>query len=436
MSTDLLKPHTLMVPTPALTGPVAQDTILPAAVPDRLAAALKSDHFPAPVRCILQLLQRLEYGALRLAFPDGQVVLYGDASPPVTLTLHNWDIFHACLKSGDIGFAETFIDGHWCTDNLPGLIEIFVRNRAAIESVIYGTWWGSVLYRIKHLFHRNSKSGSRKNIHAHYDIGNAFYALWLDPSMTYSSALFSHGPADTLQAGQAAKYRRILDQLNVPAGARILEIGCGWGGFAEMAALTAKAHVTGLTLSTEQLHFARQRLHTAGVAAQADLLLQDYRDTRGEFDAIASIEMFEAVGEAFWPSYFACIARNLKTGARACIQTITIDDALFERYRKGTDFIQQYIFPGGMLPSPRVFCQHAERHGLKVVSQFAFGLDYARTLAEWRAAFMRQIPQVAAQGFDDHFLRTWEFYLAYCEAGFRAKSIDVMQFTLEKMEGS
>ena len=434
MSTDLLNPQSV-ARSIAQSGPHSATTARDghgSAHRIRRDKPLVTDGFPSQVKFILQLLERLEYGALRMTFPDGQVALYGDESYPVTLIMRNWDVCNAALKSGDIGFAETFIDGQWTTDDLPRLIEVFVRNRAAVESVIYGTWWGSLLYRVKHLFNRNSRSGSRKNIHAHYDIGNAFYQLWLDPSMTYSSALFADGHVGGLQEAQEAKYRRILDQVNVEKGARILEIGCGWGGFAEVAARQADAHVTGLTLSTEQLQFARQRLADAGVVDQVDLLLQDYRDTRGQFDAIASIEMFEAVGEAYWPSYFDCIAHNLKSGGRACIQTITIDDALFARYRKGTDFIQQYIFPGGMLPSPEVFCRLAEEHGLKVVNRFAFGLDYARTLAEWRIAFKEQAASVAAQGFDDRFLRTWEFYLAYCEAGFRARSIDVMQFTLEK----
>lgn len=389
--------------------------------------------YPAQVKFILQMLRKLEHGALRIEFPDGNAARFGDNSHPVTLTLKNWEIFSASLKSGDIGFAEAFIDGHWYTDNLPGLIEILVRNRQAVETVIYGSWWGSLLYRVKHLFNRNSRTGSRKNIHAHYDIGNEFYKLWLDQSMTYSSALFANGHEDTLHAGQIAKYQRILHELKLGQGARVLEIGCGWGGFAELATRKAGAHVTGLTLSTEQLNYAHQRLAQAGVRDQVELLLQDYRDTAGEFDAIASIEMFEAVGEAYWPSYFECVARNLKSQGRACIQTIVIADELFERYRKGTDFIQQYIFPGGMLPSPSVFRQHAEKHGLRVVNEFTFGLDYARTLHEWRKAFNEQLPQVKAQGFDDRFLRTWEFYLAYCEAGFRAKSIDVTQFTLEKI---
>ena len=397
-----------------------------------LSGGLDTSYFSARARFVFKLLSQLKHGALHLELPDRQTAHFGDNSYPVTLRLHNWSLCDAVLKSGDIGFAETFIDGSWTTDNLTGLIELFTRNRQSLESLIYGKWWSKLLYRLRHLFNRNSRSGSRKNIHAHYDIGNDFYRLWLDPSMTYSSALFSNGHADSLQDGQIAKYRRILKQLAVAPGARILEIGCGWGGFAEIAAKEGAAQVRGLTLSTEQLQFARQRLTEAGVAEQADLLLMDYRDSDEQYDAIASIEMFEAVGEAYWPTYFECVSRNLKTGGRACIQTIVIADELFERYRTGSDFIQQYIFPGGMLPSPSVFRMQAEKHGLRVVDEFAFGLDYARTLAEWRDAFRQQLPEVRAQGFDDRFLRTWEFYLAYCEAGFRADNINVMQFTLEK----
>ncbi|MES2934789.1 MAG: cyclopropane-fatty-acyl-phospholipid synthase family protein [Pseudomonadota bacterium] len=391
---------------------------------------------PPQAKLALKALAKLQYGALALKLPSGGSLHFGDSSPPITLTLKNWQLFHAVLKSGDIGLAETYIDGHWHTDNLQGLIALFIRNRTAVESLIYGTWWGSLWYRVKHLFNRNSRSGSRKNIHAHYDIGNDFYRLWLDPSMTYSAALYCDGHVDNLHEAQVAKYRRILDQLQLQPHQRVLEIGCGWGGFAELAAAEQASQVTSLTLSTEQLAYAKNRLPIEVASGQVEFRLCDYRDihhTEPAFDAIASIEMFEAVGEAYWPSYFACLARNLKAHGRACIQTITIDDALFERYRKGTDFIQQFIFPGGMLPSPRVFRQLAAQHGLRVVDEFAFGLDYARTLAEWRLAFNAQLPQVKAQGFDDTFLRTWEFYLSYSEGGFRAESIDVMQFTLEKI---
>ena len=395
-------------------------------------AALDILAYPPKARLMIRLLERLQFGSLQLELPDGSIQCYGNDSTPVHLRLHNWSMCDAVIKSGDIGFAETFIDGDWSTNNLSGLIELLIRNRTAIETLIYGKWWGNLWYRLRHLFHRNSRTGSRKNIHAHYDIGNDFYRLWLDPSMTYSSAVFANGHADSLQAGQEAKYHRILQQLAPETGARILEIGCGWGGFAELAAKNTGAQVCGLTISGEQLRYARQRLEDAGLAEQVDLLLMDYRDIDGQFDAIASIEMFEAVGEAYWPAYFECVARNLKPQGRACIQTIVIADALFERYRTGTDFIQQYIFPGGMLPSPTAFRTLAVQHGLQVMDEFSFGLDYARTLVEWRDAFKQQLPAVEAQGFDQRFLRTWEFYLGYCEAGFRAGSINVMQFTLIK----
>ncbi len=394
---------------------------------DNLAANSK---VPAQVQLLLRMLSRLEHGSLKLECPDGKLLKFGNEDPTVTLSLKSWEPFLAAIRSGDIGFAESYLQGEWQTDHLAQLIELFIHNRNALESAIYGSWWGSLLYRVKHLFNRNSRAGSRRNIHAHYDIGNSFYTLWLDPSMTYSSALFAQ-PEFTLQQAQHAKYERIFSEINVGAGNRILEIGCGWGGFAELAAKNG-AHVTGLTLSTEQLAFAEKRLHDAGVSERTELRLQDYRDTDGEFDGIASIEMFEAVGEEYWDSYFACIAKNLKTGGRACVQTITIADDLFERYRKGTDFIQQYIFPGGMLPSPSIFRAHAQRHGLSVVNELAFGLDYARTLRLWDQAFEEALPSVKAQGFDERFIRTWKFYLAYCEAGFRAGSIDLFQFTLQK----
>jgi cyclopropane-fatty-acyl-phospholipid synthase len=396
---------------------------------------LDTGHFPAEAKFVLTLLNKLEHGSLSIQFPDGQTATFGradDGNRHVTLNLKNWQLYRSVLKSGDIGFAESYIAGHWTSSSLPGLIELISRNRQQLESVIYGTWWGNLLYRIKHLLNRNSRTGSKKNIHAHYDIGNDFYRLWLDPSMTYSSAIFSGDQVESLHDAQLKKYRRILEQLALPAQAMVLEIGCGWGGFAEMAARDANAHVTGLTLSTEQLTFAQTRLQNAGLHGQSHLQIQDYRDAHGDYDAIASIEMFEAVGEAYWPSYFECIQRNLKQGGRACIQSIVIADELFERYRKGTDFIQQYIFPGGMLPSIEKFHQMAAQYGLEVLDTFTFGLDYARTLLEWRQAFMEKLAEVKAQGFDDEFLRTWEFYLAYCEAGFRADSINVAQFTLRK----
>ncbi len=387
---------------------------------------------PASAHIILKLLAKLRYGALKLRTPSGETLHFGNGPQPVSLELANWDLFSAAMRSGDIGFAESYIDGSWSTDNLTGLIALLIRNRGEMESVVYGSWWGSLFYRVKHFLNRNSKAGSRKNIHAHYDIGNAFYKLWLDPSMTYSSALFTEETGGDLTLAQDAKYRHILGQLRVKPGDKVLEIGCGWGGFAEMAAREARVHVTGLTLSTEQLAYANVRLFEAGLSNLADLRLCDYRDSDGQYDAIASIEMFEAVGESYWPSYFECLARNLKQGGRACIQTIVIADELFERYRKGTDFIQQYIFPGGMLPSPQVFASMAAQYGLSVTAKSAFGIDYADTLVAWRLAFHARLDEVRAQGFDERFVRTWEFYLCYCEAAFRERNTDVMHFTLTK----
>lgn len=385
---------------------------------------------PAAARVLLAALSRLRHDALLLQAPDGGTTLYGEGATPVTLRLASWKVCGAVLRSGDIGLAESFIEGGWSTDNLPGLVELLARNRTQLESLVYGSWWGSLLYRLRHLLNRNSRRGSRKNIHAHYDLGNAFYQRWLDPSMTYSSALFLE-PGMSLEQAQAAKYARMLAQLQVAPGARVLEIGCGWGGFAETAA-RAGVHVTGLTLSHEQLSYAKVRLAVAGLSAKADLQLCDYRDAEGQYDAVASIEMFEAVGQQYWADYFACVARKLKQGGRACVQTITIADELFERYSKGTDFIQQYIFPGGMLPSQAEFRRHAAQHGLRVEQELRFGRDYAETLRCWRAAFLREQEWIAPLGFDARFMRTWEFYLAYCEGAFDAGNTDVVQFTLVK----
>jgi cyclopropane-fatty-acyl-phospholipid synthase len=418
------------------------DLALPIAAKSSAAAPGELDQrqFPAQARWVLKLLERVEHGALMVVFPDGQRACFGHGGPTADIQLANWNVFGAALKSGDIGFAETYAAGDWASTDPARLLQFFVRNRAAVERVIYGSFWGSLAYRVKHLLNRNSKPQAKKNITAHYDLGNAFYSLWLDPSMTYSSALFEQGTSDgagahlpaapaELQAAQRAKYARVLDELRLERGARVLEIGCGWGGFAETAA-RAGVRPTGLTLSPAQLEYAQGRLKRQKLTA--DLRLQDYRDERGAYDGIASIEMFEAVGEQYWPSYFATLNRCLKPGARACVQTIVIADALFERYRTGTDFIQQYIFPGGMLPSPQVFRTQAQRAGLKVVAELAFGRDYARTLATWRASFMHQLAAVHALGFDDRFIRLWEFYLAYCEAAFAEGNTDVVQYTLAK----
>ncbi len=391
---------------------------------------------PASARAVFRLLHGLQRGTLDVQLPDGGQARFGnpaDAEPRGAIRLRTWDVCAAALKSGDIGFAESYIAGTWTSPDLAALLKLFIANREAAESIIYGSWWGSLAYRVKHLLNRNSRRGSRRNIHAHYDIGNSFYTLWLDETMNYSSAWFDGDVSRSLPDAQQAKVRRALAEAGVGPGQRLLEIGCGWGALAEMAARDFGAHVTGLTLSHEQLAHARQRMATAGLADRVDLRLQDYRDLAdGPFDAICSIEMFEAVGREYWPSYFRTVHDKLRPGGRACIQTITIRDDLFPRYVKSTDFIQQYIFPGGLLPSPAAFRAAAAQAGLRVVGEFAFGRDYAETLARWRSAFLQREPQVRRLGFDTRFLRTWEFYLAYCEAAFATGNTDVVQFTLQR----
>lgn len=384
-------------------------------------------HAPAAARSALQLLQRLQHGSLSLQLPDGTVQRFGATDGPhASMRLVNWNLFSATLKSGDIGFAESHIAGDWTTPDLTALLRLLIANRNALEGAVYGSWFGRLAYRLRHLLNRNSKTNSRKNIHAHYDLGNAFYELWLDGTMNYSSALFE-SPDQDMVAAQHAKVRRALRLAGVQPGDRVLEIGCGWGALAEKAVTEFGAAVTGVTLSTEQLAFAQQRNPTA------DLRLQDYRDINdGPYDAICSIEMVEAVGREYWDTYFGAVARLLKAGGQACIQSITIRDDLFDRYIAGTDFIQQYIFPGGCLPSPREFRAAAERAGLQVVDQFHFGQDYARTLREWHQQFLQQLDAVRALGFDERFVRTWTFYLAYCEAAFAEGNTDVVQFTLRK----
>jgi cyclopropane-fatty-acyl-phospholipid synthase len=386
---------------------------------------------PAAARAAIRLLERLRHGVLTVHLPDGSARRFGTGEPHAAIHIANWNPFTAALKSGDIGFAESYIAGDWSTPSLPDLLALLLRNRAALEDAVYGSWWGRVVYRLQHLLNRNSRAGSRRNIHAHYDLGNAFYQLWLDPTMNYSSAWFDGTPGQTFVEAQHAKVRRALQAAQVQPGDRVLEIGCGWGALAEKAAGEFGAHVTGVTLSTEQLAYAQQRLAAADLARNADLRLQDYRDIAdAPFDAICSIEMVEAVGQAYWPQYFATVKRLLKPDGRACIQSIVIDDALWARYARSTDFIQQYIFPGGCLPCPREFHAAAARAGLQVVEAMSFGLDYARTLRLWREQFMARKADVLALGFDERFVRLWEFYLAYCEAAFAEGNTDVVQYTL------
>ncbi|MBC7716605.1 MAG: class I SAM-dependent methyltransferase [Pseudorhodobacter sp.] len=399
-----------------------------------VSASVLPQSAPPAARAVFRLLKSLKHGTLDVFMPDGSVCRFGQPAEGelrAVLNLHNWKVCSAALKSGDIGFAESFIAGDWSSTDLTSLLKLFIANRDEVETVIYGSWWGSLLHRARHLFNRNSRSGSQKNIHAHYDLGNEFYRLWLDPTMNYSSAWFEGDSTRPMVEAQWAKVRRSLSECGVKAGDRVLEIGCGWGALAECAAREFGATVTGVTLSKEQLAWGQKRLTDA--ALPGELRYQDYRDIAdGPFDAIASIEMFEAVGREYWPSFFETLKTQLKPGGKACIQSITLRDDLFARYVKSTDFIQQYIFPGGLLPSPSEFRKAAAAVGLKVVNELDFGLDYAETLKRWRDQFLSQDTAVRKLGFDTRFMRIWEFYLAYCEAAFATRNTSVMQFTLQR----
>jgi cyclopropane-fatty-acyl-phospholipid synthase len=392
---------------------------------------------PGAARTALKMLARLKHGTLTVQLPDGSLQRFGTGgAPTASLHLHNWKPCSAALRSGDIGFAESYIAGDWSSPHLSELLQVFIVNRKEVEDAIYGSWLGRLVYRVKHWLNRNTKANSQKNIHAHYDLGNAFYALWLDRTMNYSSAIFQR-PETTMAQGQRAKVARALSMARVRPGDRVLEIGCGWGALAEMATTEFGATIVGVTLSTEQLDWAKARMAGLGVADKADLRLQDYRDVGkttpdAPFDAICSIEMVEAVGREYWPEYFRTVARLLKPGGHACIQSIVIADELFERYVRSSDFIQQYIFPGGCLPCPREFRAQAAAAGFDVVDEFSFGQDYARTLQIWRDDFLAQESRVLQLGFDKRFIRIWEFYLSYCEAAFVQANTSVMQFTLLK----
>ena len=389
---------------------------------------------PRAARVFLALLRRLARGRLDLVTPEGALLAFesGAEGPQAVIRLGDWRVLTEVMRRGDIGFAEAWMAGRWETPDLAELLTLAALNHQVLEAAVYGRWWGWAAYRLRHLVRSNRRRQARRNIQAHYDLGNEFYGLWLDAGMTYSSALFGEQPGQSLQDAQTAKYERICRVLDIREGDRVLEIGCGWGGFAEHAAGTRRCRVHGLTLSEEQLLLARRRVAAAGLSERVALELRDYRDMRGEFDHVVSIEMFEAVGEAYWPDYFRCVRERLRPGGRAMVQTIHIADALFARYRTGTDFIQQYVFPGGMLPSMEVFRRQARGQGLDVADAHEFGMDYALTLRHWRYRFNRRAGDVSALGFDQRFLRLWNFYLAYCEAGFRAGTLGVSQVELRR----
>jgi cyclopropane-fatty-acyl-phospholipid synthase len=382
-------------------------------------------------RVLLRALRRFEVGRLVVQMPSGERVelVSRTPGPDATVVLHRWRMTWRLMLSGDLGFAESYIDGDWSSPDLPALIEWAARNTSALGDGIRGLAVVRLANWLAHKWRGNSRRGSRRNIVAHYDLGNDFYAAWLDAGMTYSSAIYREA-GQSLEQAQDEKLARVLQLLRLDGGERVLEIGCGWGALAERLVRDAGCHVVGVTLSPSQLAYARARMDAAGLAAHTDLRLQDYRDVQGRFDRIVSIEMLEAVGEAYWPVYFARLRESLAPGGIAVLQVISIEERRFEDYRRTPDFIQRHIFPGGMLPSVPALRDCIARAGLALESAEQFALSYAATLAEWRRRFHRAWPDLRAGAFDDAFGRKWDYYLAYCEAGFRAGAIDVGLYTV------
>ncbi len=378
------------------------------------------------------LLSRIKIGTLTIVTPSGMRLSHGGGNgPDGVMILHRWRTLRRLLFEGDVSFAEAYMDGDWDSPDLPALIELAGRNMPTLTDAIDGTWLKRLRHRLIHRLNANTRRGSRRNITHHYDLGNDFYRLWLDDGMSYSSALYSD-PSLTLEAAQTAKQERAIALLGVTGGERVLEIGCGWGGLAEKLVRDAGCRVTGVTLSPAQLDYASNRLAAPEVKPHSDLRLQDYRDVDGAFDRIVSIEMMEAVGEAYWPSYFGALRERLRPGGVAVIQAITISEDLFDGYRRCPDFIQRYIFPGGMLPTLSEIRRQTVRAELVLRSMETFGASYARTLAEWRRRFHAAWPEIQRQGFDGRFRRMWDYYLGYCEGGFRAGNIDVGLYVLER----
>jgi len=390
----------------------------------------QGDGQPLALRLLLKLLARIRVGHLKLVAPDGQAFHFRGAAPGPegSIVIRNLDAVRRTLFGGDLGLAEAYMDGQWESPDLMAFLELGVRNMRAFRVEKPGRL-KRLLDALVHAFRRNTRKGARRNIKYHYDLGNDFYKLWLDETLTYSSAICA-SPGQHLAEAQRNKYQHLLDKLQLDASHHLLEIGSGWGGFALYATQQTGCRVTSITLSEQQLKEARTRAAAAGLDARVDFELVDYRDVTGEFDRIVSIEMFEAVGERYWDAYFKAVHDRLKPGGRAALQVITINDASFQSYRSTVDFIQRYIFPGGMLPSPSLWEACVARAGLKTEVRDFHGADYARTLRTWDQRVQAAEHAIEQLGFDERFLRMWHYYLAYCHAGFSTGHVDLMQTVL------
>jgi cyclopropane-fatty-acyl-phospholipid synthase len=397
--------------------------------------AIATRGLPWRARTVLRMVLGISKGVLEITLPQGQKlrVQGKDIGPHADVTLNNWRLPARGFAHGTVGAAESYIDGDWDSRDVASFLEFFLVNSAGggVDMTRGQGMLAKLVAKIRHVLNSNTKSGSKRNISAHYDLGNAFYSQWLDPTMTYSSALYATG-ANDLETAQKAKYKALADSIGLNKEHHVLEIGCGWGGFAEYAAGTVGARVTCLTISREQHDYAVERMKRLGLSDKVTIKFQDYRDEQGTYDRIASIEMFEAVGEKYWPTFFGKVRDCLKPGGAAGLQIITINDTDFDYYRSKPDFIQRYIFPGGMLPSPLALAKVTKDFGLALKDQMIFGQDYARTLIEWREKFAKAWPTIVPLGFDNRFKRLWDFYLYYCEAGFRSEFIDVRQLVYVK----
>ena len=386
---------------------------------------------------VFDLVGKLNSGRVDFVLPDGRRFrAEGKCPGPVAeITINNPEVFARLIREGDLGFSDAYLDGWWTTPDLQTFMDFIHADNDDMYDGFSGIAIVRAWEKARFWFQSNSKRQALKNISHHYDLGNDFYSLWLDDTMTYSSALFNTGQ-ESLENAQTAKYASMIDQMGVKRGDHVLEIGCGWGGFAEYAAKERGLKVTGLTISKEQLLYAQKRIKNKGLEDKVDLKLQDYRDEKGVYDGVASIEMFEAVGEKYWPIYFETIKHCLKPGRQATLQIITVHDARWDVYRKSVDFIQKYIFPGGMLPSPTVLRQEVTKAGLRVQHSIEFGKSYSQTLRRWFDVFNDQWDTINDMGFDDRFRRMWNFYLTSCAATFESGNCDVTQITLQKPESN
>lgn len=378
-----------------------------------------------------RMLRKIDCGEILVQTPGGRRFPIGGkrAGEQTHVTIHSWKCMLRLLARGDLGFAEGYLAGEWSAPNLHSFLSAAARRSTGTAS-FEGLKPPQPMTRFRHALNRNTRRGSRRNIAAHYDLGNDFYRFWLDPSMTYSSAIYS-APGETLDQAQRNKLDRVTELLGLNGGERVLEIGCGWGALAGHMIQRADCHVTGLTLSTEQLSYAQRQLTERGYAGKSDLRLQDYRDESGTYDRVVSIEMLEAVGEAYWPTFFANLRQRLNPQGAAVLQVITIDQSRFESYRRRPEFIQRYIFPGGMLPTTEILEQLVAKSGLRLTSSEFFGDSYAQTLADWHRRFLEAWPSIKAIGFDDRFKRMWEYYLAYCRLGFEIGVLNVGLYRIE-----